>query len=282
MHPAWPQEGGPGPNLPLRGPLKSSAAPSRSSSRGSGSGEARSYSARRDNVDNAIGRSVWSALPSVSAPPRDGIAPDHGRVVNSSRRCVLSRSRSRKGSVRGPISVRVFRVLHSAGPAYAWMDSSAAAANVPTSGTGKGNIAVDMVVPGPEPGAGPSLQHEHHQPSASADLEASAELDTAPSGGSTPANSPNLRSTAGAGAGAGPGPGSTPDHGGRASTETSSSPSLLSHLSDFYREWWREQAHRTCQVLNEPSDLHPSSSRLGAQSADEPLSDRRALPSGRT
>ena len=26
VHPAWPQEGGPGPNLPLRGPLKSSAA----------------------------------------------------------------------------------------------------------------------------------------------------------------------------------------------------------------------------------------------------------------
>ena len=51
VHPAWPQEGGPGPNLPLRGPLKSirGAVPKqqpRERERGS------SYSARRDNVDN--------------------------------------------------------------------------------------------------------------------------------------------------------------------------------------------------------------------------------------
>ena len=53
VHPAWPQEGGPGPNLPLRGPLKSirGAVPKqqpRERERGS------SYSARRDNVDNAM------------------------------------------------------------------------------------------------------------------------------------------------------------------------------------------------------------------------------------
>ena len=58
VHPAWPQEGGPGPNLPLRGPLKSSAAPSRSSSRGSLRERRSSYSARRDNVDN-------NAMPTV-------------------------------------------------------------------------------------------------------------------------------------------------------------------------------------------------------------------------
>ena len=53
VHPAWPQEGGPGPNLPLRGPLKSirGAVPKqqpRERERRS------SYSDRRDNIDDAM------------------------------------------------------------------------------------------------------------------------------------------------------------------------------------------------------------------------------------
>ena len=53
VHPAWPQEGGPGPNLPLRGPLKSirGAVPKqqpRERERRS------SYSDRRDNIDDVM------------------------------------------------------------------------------------------------------------------------------------------------------------------------------------------------------------------------------------
>ena len=95
VHPAWPQEGGAGPNFPLRGPLKSvrGAVPKqqpRERERGS------SYSARRDNVDNAMPLEANPTLGPISG----GVTALTGHGKLSRRVCVARPSR---GERRAPL-----------------------------------------------------------------------------------------------------------------------------------------------------------------------------------